>query len=291
GPSLMVRRARFTSRWEMVNNTRAQAIHITIANLLPTLPLSVNTSVNAQYVIEISGPGITTVTPACIVYRLVPGDQARVGVLITGSTTGSNVTIIIKNSTGKVVGTSTVWPVTALLTHYRDTASLSAHETPAWWRKAKYRIFIYWGVCDYPACMLSGISKYSNLNCLVQILTDTFDMHFSHYLHNPPNSSSPTRVHHIATYGQNILYDDFISNFTASKFNPSAWLDLSGRAGAKYFVQVTKHHDGPALLDTRNTTNRSSVRLGPKRDLLKELFDTAAANKPRIHQGTYYSLP
>ncbi|KAJ3995121.1 glycoside hydrolase family 29 protein [Lentinula boryana] len=275
GPSLVVRRARFTSRWEMVNNTRAQAIHVTIANLLPTSSLSVNTSVNSQHTIEISGPGITTVTPG-IVYRLVPGDQARVDVLVTGSTTGSNATIIIKNSTGKVVGTSTGWPVTALLTHYSaDTASLSAHETPTWWRKAKYGIFIHWGVYSYPAWAPP----------------DEYAEWYNYYLHNPPNSSSPTWVHHLATYGQNILYDDFISNFTASKFNASAWLDLFDRAGAKYFVQVTKHHDGFALFDTGNTTNRSSVILGPKRDLLKELFDTAAAEKPHIHRGTYYSLP
>ena len=39
--------------------------------------------------------------------------------------------------------------------------------------------------------------------------------------------------------GQNVIYDDFIANFTAAKFNASAWVDLFDNAGAKYFVFVT----------------------------------------------------
>jgi alpha-L-fucosidase len=103
---------------------------------------------------------------------------------------------------------------------------------------------------------------------------------------------------------QNVIYDDFIANFTGSKFNASEWLDLFDNAGAKYFVFVTvcdpliaphieclmlsqKHHDGYALFDTRNTTNRSSVQLGPKRDFLAELFATAKKEKPEMHRGAF----
>jgi alpha-L-fucosidase len=31
--------------------------------------------------------------------------------------------------------------------------------------------------------------------------------------------------------------------------------------------------------------------LGPKRDLISELLDTAKKEKPHLHRGTYYSLP
>lgn len=134
GPSLVVRRARFTSRWEMVNNTRAQAVQVTIANLLPTFSVSAKTSINSKHTIEISGPSVTTVSPG-VVNRLVPGDQARVDVLITNSTTGSKATIIIKDFAGKIVGESGGWPTTELATTYTaDTTSLSAHETPTWVR-------------------------------------------------------------------------------------------------------------------------------------------------------------
>lgn len=105
------------------------------------------------------------------------------------------------------------------------------------------------------------------------------------------------------------MYDDFITNFTASAWSPNAWLDLFTEAGAKYFVIVTvratfywlltgfnraglqKHHDGYGLFDTKNTTHRSSVYLNPHRDFVKELMETAKANYPNLHRGTYYSLP
>lgn len=104
---------------------------------------------------------------------------------------------------------------------------------------------------------------------------------------------------------QDVVYDDFFANFTGSKFNASKWLDLFDNAGAKYFVFVTvsglntanfglpnilivqKHHDGYALFDTKNTTNRNSVQLGPKRDFLAELFATAKKEKPDMHRGTF----
>ena len=45
------------------------------------------------------------------------------------------------------------------------------------------------------------------------------------------------------------------------------------------------------MFDTKNTTHRSSVHLNPYRDFVKELMETAKAEKPNLHRGTYYSLP
>ena len=66
-----------------------------------------------------------------------------------------------------------------------------------------------------------------------------------------PNSGNPTWEHHLQTYGEGVVYDDFIANFTASAWNPDEWTDLFSNAGAKYFVFVTKHHDGFALVRVR----------------------------------------
>lgn len=69
-------------------------------------------------------------------------------------------------------------------------------------------------------------------------------------------------------------------------------MDLFDDAGAKYFVQVSKHHDGYAIFDLpANVTQRTSVALPPHRNLLKELFDAAAQYQPQLHRATYYSLP
>lgn len=88
-----------------------------------------------------------------------------------------------------------------------------------------------------------------------------------------------------------MVYDDFIANFTAANFNASEWVQLFDDAGAKYFVIVTKHHDGFALFNTKDTTHRSSWHLGPKRDFVRELFDASKLLKPDMKRGTYITMP
>lgn len=107
-----------------------------------------------------------------------------------------------------------------------------------------------------------------------------------------PDTSDRTYEYHFNTYGPDMVYDDFIANFTASAFNPKDWVDLFADAGATYFVQVSKHHDGYALYDLpANASLRTSVALPPNRNLLVELFDAAVEYQPQLHRATYYSLP
>ncbi|KAJ7236172.1 glycoside hydrolase family 29 protein [Mycena rebaudengoi] len=266
GPALAVRRARFTTRWEDIDGVRAQAVEVTLANLLPSHTLSRHTSISTAHTIEVVGPGIKTVVPG-VINRLVPADQARIDVLITGSTANGSAIIQIRDSAGHIVSRSRKWPTSPLVKKWTpDPEVLSTHETPSWWNGAKYGIFIHWGVYSTPAWAPPT----------------TYAEWYDWTIRNPPNSSNPT---------WDFVYDDFIPDFTASKFNASAWVDLFDKAGAKYFVLVSKHHDGFALFDTGNTSHRNSVVMGPKRDLVAELLQTAKAEKPELHRGTYYSLP
>ncbi|KAJ7637069.1 glycoside hydrolase family 29 protein [Roridomyces roridus] len=273
GLALAVRRARFTTRWDDSLGARAQAIEVTLANLLPSHTLGKNTSLLGRHTVEVVGNGLQTVSPG-VINRLVPADQARVDVLVTGAS--STATVNVRDAAGNVVLTSGGWATSPLVEQYTaDAESLSMHEAPAWFNGAKYGIFVHWGVYSYPAW--APKNEYAEW--------------YDYYLHNPPDASNPTWEHHLQTYGPHVVYDDFIPKFTASQFNASAWVDLFDRAGAKYFVLVTKHHDGFALFDTGNTTNRNSLLLGPKRDLVAELLQTAKKEKPDLHRGTYYSLP
>jgi alpha-L-fucosidase len=71
-------------------------------------------------------------------------------------------------------------------------------------------------------------------------------------------------------YGPDVVYDDFIHDFTVDAFSPKEWVDLFSDAGAKYFVQVSKHHEGYALFDLpANISMRTSVALTPHRNLVK----------------------
>ncbi|KAF5354363.1 hypothetical protein D9758_010751 [Tetrapyrgos nigripes] len=300
GPQLSIRRARFTSRWENVGDVRAQAVEVTIANMLPNAAFSEENSLNSRHSVEITGPGITMLSPG-VVNRLVPGDQVKVDVLVSGSMDGTNATIVIKDAFGNVIGTSPDWPVTSLIEKWTpDAAILSTHETPTWWNKAKYGILYgfpqrYSGVCQalirdlWDLCLFS--IHWGVYSVPAWAPPKQYAEWYDWYMRTPPNSSNPSWEHHLETFGPNVTYDDFIANFTASKFNASDWVNLFDQAGAKYFVLVTKHHDGFSLFDTGNTTNRSSVALGPKRDFVVELLETSAREKPHIHRGTYYSLP
>ncbi|KAF7317479.1 Glycoside hydrolase family 29 protein [Mycena kentingensis (nom. inval.)] len=285
-PALAIRRARFTNRWEDVGGrTRAQAVAVTLANLLPTASGNASgAALKSPHTIELAGGGISTVQ-AGVVNRLVPGDQARVDVLIAadrGAGDESSVEVIVKDSRGMLVLRSALPPGTEMSEFVQswtpDVGSLEKHETPTWWNKAKFGIFIHWGVYSVPAW--APPSQYA----------EWYDFYMRT---SPQNASNPTWAHHLATYGSEIDYEDFVrgGNFTASKWDPAAWVDLFADAGARYFVLVTKHHDGFALFDTGTTTNRSSLNFGPRRDLVKELLDTAKERQPQLHRGTYYSLP
>ncbi|KAF2466114.1 glycoside hydrolase [Lindgomyces ingoldianus] len=93
--------------------------------------------------------------------------------------------------------------------------------------------------------------------------------------------------------GKNETYTEWLKhNFTAAAFDPKEWVDLFADAGANYFVQVSKHHDGYAIFDLpENVTKRTSVAQFPHRNLLQELFDASAEYQPHIHRATYFSLP
>ncbi|KAK7057925.1 glycoside hydrolase family 29 protein [Favolaschia claudopus] len=282
--ALAVRRTRFTTRWDMVDGARAQAVQVTLANTLPSAAFgnasTSSISITSPHTVEIVSPGFKTLQRG-VVNRLVPGDQARVDVfvlneacMVNESTTTA--TVVVRDARGRVVLSSGGWAVTPLVEKWTSEKEvLERHETPTWWNGAKFGIFIHWGVYSVPAW---GPPK---------MYAEWYDW----YVRNPANASGPTWQHHLDTYGPKVSYEDFIANFTASKFDAGEWVSLFEKAGARYFVAVTKHHDGFSLFDTGNTTNRSSVNYGPKRDLIKELLETAKQQAPSLHRGTYYSLP
>ncbi|KAJ7358164.1 glycoside hydrolase family 29 protein [Mycena albidolilacea] len=289
-PPLAIRRARFTTRWDTVRGARAQAVEVTLANMLPSAAFSSLTSTSTEntsaalaittpHTIELIGPGLTTLSRG-VVQRLVPGDQARVDVLVANtnanSAGGGTATVVVRDARGQVVLSSAGWAMAPLVESWTaEKEVLERHETPTWWNGAKFGIFIHWGVYSVPAW---GPPK---------MYAEWYDW----YLRNPANATGPTWEHHLDTYGPTVSYEDFIANFTASAFDAGKWVSLFEKAGAKYFVVVTKHHDGFSLFDTGNTTQRSSVHFGPKRDLVAELLDTAKKQAPGLHRGTYYSLP
>ena len=65
------------------------------------------------------------------------------------------------------------------------------------------------------------------------------------------------------------------------------WVEAAVSAGAKYMVLTTHHHEGFCLFDSKYS-DFTSVKRGPKRDLVREYTEAARAAGLRV--GLYYSL-
>ncbi|PVH99546.1 glycoside hydrolase family 29 protein [Periconia macrospinosa] len=226
----------------------------------------------------IEGENVTTIAPGHI-KRLCPGDQKPLEVSVSGS--GSqNVTVHIKDlekNTTFAHGLTATEPF-GLTDWTASSSSLARHSSPPWFSDAKYGIFIHWGPYSVPAW--GNSTPY-----------ESYAEWFWWYTTHRAADKSGFYDYRLRTYGPNLFYDDFFPNFTATSYSPKEWVDLIADAGAKYFVLTTKHHDGFALFDAGNTTQRTSLNYGPRRDLLKELFDAAKEHHPELKRGTYFSLP
>src|SRR5206468_4057948 len=76
--------------------------------------------------------------------------------------------------------------------------------------------------------------------------------------------------------------------FNPSKFDAHQWVSLIKRAGQKYVIITTKHHDGFAMFRTA-TTHYNVVESTPfARDLVKELVDEC--RRQDIACCLYYSI-
>ena len=136
----------------------------------------------------------------------------------------------------------------------QDAAVKASEEQKAermeWFDDAKLGIFIHWGIYA-----VDGVSE-------------------SWSFHN-----------------ERVPYDKYMAQkerFTASAYDPAAWVDLIKESGAKYTVLTSKHHDGVALWDTK-ANDLSVVRQTPAgRDLFTPFADEVRRQGLRL--GIYFSL-
>lgn len=76
------------------------------------------------------------------------------------------------------------------------------------------------------------------------------------------------------------------------RFNPERWAEVSKKAGMRYLVFTTKHHDGFCMFDTKQTDfsiAQGPFASNPKADVLKYVL--SAYRKEGFLVGTYFSKP
>ncbi|KAI0189044.1 glycoside hydrolase family 29 protein [Astrocystis sublimbata] len=227
--------------------------------------------------IRITGEGFTT-TREGKVKRLCPGDQKVAKVGVKGVSKGpAEVELVVEHDFSQQV--TQFSDVEIGLTGWTaELDNLARHEAPDWFDASKYGILIHWGVY--------AVTGWGN-----STPHERFAEWFWWYSnHHPEADPADFYDYRLRTYGRDWAYDDTFTQFTASRYDPKAWVDLFADAGAQYFVITGKHHDGFALFDTGHTSNRSSLHYGPKRDLFRELFDAARTHQPHLRRGAYLSL-
>lgn len=154
--------------------------------------------------------------------------------------------------------------------------SLDKRPVPQWWTDAKFGIFIHWGPYAVPAYAPTPDGRKFNS-----------DLYAEWYHGKLIGKNKKFVEHHEKMYG-NAPYGNFAAEFKAENFDAKKWANLFKRAGARYVVITSKHHDGYALWPSPETPYYNSVMLGSGRDIAREFCD--AMREAGLKRGFYYSL-
>lgn len=89
-------------------------------------------------------------------------------------------------------------------------------------------------------------------------------------------------------------YRNLQKTFNPLQFDPAKWVEPAIKAGMKYVIFTTKHHDGFCMFDTKETDYKITSTLcpyhiQPKANVTKEIFNTFRDNGFMI--GAYFSKP
>ena len=129
------------------------------------------------------------------------------------------------------------------------SAAASAEERGAWFREARFGMFIHWGLYSVPA---KGEWIYAR---------------------------------HPWKKGE---YEALAKTWNPTNYNPREWARLAKRAGMKYAVFTTRHHDGFCMFDSHFTDYKiTNTPYG--RDAVREYVEAFRAEGLRV--GFYHSLP
>ena len=128
----------------------------------------------------------------------------------------------------------------------------------AWWREAKFGMFIHWGLYALPAGEWhgkyhEGIGEWIMFKARISIAD----------------------------------YESLARKFNPTAFDADTWAQLAEDAGMKYMIITAKHHDGFAMFASKSNDFNIKDSTPFDRDPVAEL--AAACAKRNIRFGVYYS--
>ena len=162
----------------------------------------------------------------------------------------------------------TIAVLSALMGSMSSTASAQTTSTKetsaehdariAWWREARFGMFIHWGLYSVPAGEWQGQPVPG----------------IGEWIMN--RAKIPVKD-----------YEKFATQFNPTKFDAEAWAQLAQDAGMKYLTITSKHHDGFAMFGSKVSPYNIVDATPFKRDPMKEL--AAACTRRGIKFCFYYS--
>lgn len=129
----------------------------------------------------------------------------------------------------------------------------------AWWREARFGMFIHWGVYS----SLAGEWKGQRVEGYAE------------------------HIQRIAKIKRDTYLEQVVKPFNPASFNADEWVRAAKQTGMGYIIITAMHHDGVAMFDSKadDYSVAKTSRFG--RDPLREL--KTACDKHGIKLGAYYS--
>jgi alpha-L-fucosidase len=129
----------------------------------------------------------------------------------------------------------------------------------AWWREARFGMFIHWGLYAVPAGDYKGARSKEIGEWIMSWA-------------NIPRAE----------------YEPFAARFNPVKFDAAEWVRIAKDAGMKYIVITSKHHDGFSMFDSAVTTYDIVDATPYKKDPMRALADES--RRQGIKFAFYYSI-
>ena len=139
-----------------------------------------------------------------------------------------------------------------------NTVDLTPPASIQWWREARFGMFIHWGLYAQPAGTWKGKAVPSIGEWIM-------------YTAKVPITE----------------YEQLATTFNPVTFDAEEWVSIAYRAGMRYLVITSKHHDGFAMFHSPSNPYNIVDATPFRRDVMKEL--AAACQRQGVRLCFYYS--
>lgn len=154
------------------------------------------------------------------------------------------------------------------------------YKVPEWFKNGKIGVWMHWGI---PSSIDENRAEDGSHYGRRMYGDKDYDAR------NEPDRMRTVRLTkwHTERYGKpsDFGYEKFIADFKAESFNADAIVQFVKECGARFIMPVATHHDNFDMYDSFFPWN--SVKMGPKKDILKEWKEAAQKHNLKFGVSTH----